>query len=139
MKKKLTTLLISAIFMGCTHSPKIVYPDKGYQDIAWSQAEKAKNIAIRHLFANEYSSNHLIRLRGQEPPHYHDTHNLTVMIISGESILHFRDHEVILHKGDVITIPKGVYHWAENIDGEASVVFATFAPAYRGKDRRLAR
>ena len=139
MIKKLTTLLISATFIGCTHTPQIVYPNKGYQDIEWSQAEKAKNIAIRHLSSNEYSSTHLIRLKGEETPHYHDRHNLTVMIISGESIVHFHNHEVVLYEGDVITIPKGIYHWAENIDSEASVVFAIFSPAFRGKDIRLAR
>ena len=140
MRKKIATIaLISATFIGCTHSPKIVFPDKGYQDIEWSKSEKERDIAIRHLSKNEYSSSHLIRLKGQEPPHYHDNHNLMVSMISGESILHFKDHEVVLYEGDVITIPKGVYHWAENIDSEASVVFATFSPAFRGVDRRLAK
>jgi mannose-6-phosphate isomerase-like protein (cupin superfamily) len=139
MKIKIVTrLLILAIFMGCSHSPKVVFPDKGYENVEWSKKEKEKNIAIRHLFRNEYSSSHLIRIRGKELPHYHDGHNLTVSVLSGKSIVHFRNHEVVLYEGDVINIPKGIYHWAENIDGEASVVLATFSPAFNGKDKRLA-
>ena len=140
MKRNSTIILIvSLFFIGCSHSPQVVFPNRGYQDIKWTKIEKEKNIAVRNLFANEYSSAHLIRLKGKERPHYHDRHNLTVMVISGKSILHFQDHEVILYKGDSATIPKGTYHWAENLDSEASVVFATFSPAYRGKDKRLAR
>ncbi len=139
MKTKTVTILLTlAIFTGCSHSPKVVFPNKGYQDVEWSKKEKEENIAIRHLSRNEYSSSHLIRIQGEELPHYHDGHNLTVYILSGKSIVHFKDHEVTLYEGDVITIPKGIYHWAENIDGEASVVFATFSPAFKGKDKRLA-
>lgn len=132
------SLLIGGALLGCTHSPKVVFPDKGYQDVAWSVEEQAKPIAIRHLSRNALSSAHLIRLKGSEPPHYHDHHNLTVTLLEGRGILHFQHHEVVLEEGDVVTIPKGVYHWAENIDGEASVVFSTFSPAYQGKDMRLA-
>jgi mannose-6-phosphate isomerase-like protein (cupin superfamily) len=130
--------LVLVTFLGCSHNPKVVFPTKAYQDIIWSESEKKKNIALKHLARNEYSSSHLIRIKDREVPHYHDTHNLTVVMISGKSIIHFKEHEVVLEKGDVVTVPKGTYHWAENIDGEASVVFATFSPAFKGKDKRLA-
>jgi len=133
------TIVFSTLFMGCNHSARVVFPHKGYENVQWSNTEKEKNIAIKHLFRNEYSSNHLIRLKNQELPHYHDKHNLTIMIISGETILHFSDREVRLKQGDVVTIPKGTYHWVENIDSEASVAFATFSPPFKGKDRRLAK
>jgi len=135
-----TVLMISVAlaFLGCKHEPKVVFPDKGYENIVWSASAKRQNIAVSHLTQNAYSSTHLIRIKGSEKPHYHDQHDLTVTILSGETILHFRDHEVILYQGDVIHIPKGTYHWAENIDSKASVVFATFSPAFRGLDRRLA-
>jgi mannose-6-phosphate isomerase-like protein (cupin superfamily) len=137
---KLTLLLLTSLFfLACSHTAKIVFPNKGYQNIVWTAAEKEKNIAVRHLRASEHSSSHLLRVKGAEKPHYHDEHDLSVTVISGKSVLHFKDHEVVLQKGDVVTIPKGTYHWAENIDAKASVVFATFSPAYRGKDKRLAQ
>ena len=136
-----TILLATATILltACTHNPKIVFPKKGYQNVQWSAKEQSQNISVRHLAHTEYSSSHLIRLKGAEKPHFHDYHDLTVTIISGKAIVHFWNHEVVLEKGDVVTIPKGVYHWAENIDSDASVVFATFSPPYRGKDKRLAK
>ena len=137
--KKVTLFAVAIAFVGCSnHQPKVVFPDKGYENMEWSASAKAQNIAVFHLTQDAYSSTHLIRIKGSEKPHYHDQHDLTVTILEGESIIHFRDHEVILYQGDVIHIPKGTYHWAENIDSKASVVFATFSPAFRGKDKRLA-
>ena len=137
MQKIYLLILGSFIFLGCSDESKVVLPTKEYKNIEWSSADKAKNIALKHLSRNEYSSSHLIRIKESEKPHYHDTHNLTVTVLEGDSIIHFKEHKVLLHKGDVVYIPKGTYHWAENIDSEASVVFATFSPAFNGKDKRL--
>jgi len=137
MKKRNFILLSALIFTACSHDSKVVFPNKGYQNVIWNNSEKQKRIAVRHLARTEYSSSHLLRIKGAEIPHFHDYHDLTVTIVSGKSILHFKDHEVLLEKGDVISIPKGTYHWAENLDSEASVVFATFSPPYRGKDKRV--
>jgi len=139
MNKFIFIIVFPFLFIGCNDSSRVFTPHKDYKNIEWSNAEKEQNIAIKHLFRNEYSSNHLIRLKNQEPPHYHDKHNLMIMIISGKTILHFSDHEVHLKQGDVAIIPKGTYHWAENIDSEASVAFATFSPPFGGKDRRLTK
>ena len=139
MESNIILLTTAILLTACTHNPKIVFPKKGYQNIQWSAKEQSQNISVRHLAHTEYSSSHLIRVKGSEKPHFHDYHDLTVTIISGKAIVHFWNHEVVLEKGDVVTIPKGVYHWAENIDSDASVVFATFSPPYRGKDKRLAK
>jgi mannose-6-phosphate isomerase-like protein (cupin superfamily) len=117
---------------------KLVFPDKSYQDIEWTEDELARDISIRNLYRGTDASAHLIRLQGNEFPHYHDHHDLNVTLLSGKSIIHFHDHEVSLLPGDVIFIPKGKFHWAENVDPLASVVFAVFSPAFDGQDRRKA-
>jgi len=136
--KIIPIISIALLLIGCDERPKVVLPNIQYKNIEWSSSEKSKNIALKHLSRNEQSSTHLIRIKGSEKPHYHDTHNLTVTILEGDSIIHFKDQNISLHQGDVVYIPKGTYHWAENIDSEASVVFAVFSPAYKGKDNRLA-
>ncbi|SFV58711.1 Uncharacterized protein aq_1978 [hydrothermal vent metagenome] len=138
-KIAIVTLISTLFFVGCSDHSKVVFPNKGYQNVKWSKEEMAKEIAIKHISKNEYSSTDIIRLKGSEPPHFHDYHNLAVTMLSGESVIHFKDHETILEKGDVLFIPKGVYHWAENIDSDGSVVFAIFSPAYNGKDMRISR
>ena len=111
-------ILASLLLLGCSNSPKIVFKDKGYQNVVWTAEEKKKDIAVRHLARSDYSSSHLLRVKGAEKPHYHDEHDLSVTVISGKSIIHFKDHEVLLEQGDVVSISKGTYHWAENIDSD---------------------
>ena len=118
-----------------SRSGKVIFPDKVYQNIIWSDEELNKDISIRHLYHSEYSSALLIRLKGDEVPHYYDYHDLTVTAISGKHTLHFADHNVSLEPGDVAFIPKGTLHWAENNDLVASTVFAVFSPVYTGDDR----
>ena len=64
---------IALLFMvGCnsdnddpaSRSGKVIFPDKVYQNIIWSDEELNKDIAIRHLYYSEYSSALLIRLKG---------------------------------------------------------------------------
>jgi len=138
--KRVTTVFISLLLVACHSSNpiKLVYPDKIYQQTEWTENELKKEIAIRHLHRTANTSTHLIRLNGKEFPHYHDRHDLNISVLSGTSIIHFKDHEVSLQPGDVTFIPKGTYHWAENTGSIASVVFAAFSPAFDGKDKRRA-
>jgi len=138
--KIIASLCILMLLTACQSSPskKVIYPETSYQDITWTVEESKKEIAIRHLHRSKTASTHLIRLKGNEFPHYHDRHDLTVTALSGKSIIHFKERQVKLNPGDVIFVPKGTYHWAENTDSDASVVFAVFSPGFDGKDRRKA-
>ena len=139
LHKQTTLFLLALTSFGYIHGTKIVFPNKIYQDTEWTKAEKEKNIAFKNLAHTKQSSSHLVRIKGQEVPHYHDSHSSIVTVISGKSILHFKDLDVTIEAGDVVNIPKGTYHWAENVDANATVVFVTFFPAYKGKDKRLAK
>ncbi|WP_165742104.1 cupin domain-containing protein [Candidatus Thiosymbion oneisti] len=138
---KLVMYFVIGLFLAACQSRdhvKLIYPDKIYEHTEWTEDELKQDIAIRHLHRGTDSSTHLVRLTGKESPHFHDRHDLTVSVISGTSIIHFKNHAVSLLPGDVIYIPKGILHWAENTDPVASVVFAVFSPAFDGKDRRKA-
>ena len=131
---------IALCLVGCQpdEAVKLVYPDKIVQNTQWSEQDMQKDIAVQPLYRNAHTSTHLIRLKGKEFPHFHDHHDLTVSMLSGNSTLHFEHHAVLLAPGDVVFIPKGTFHWAENTHPVASVVFAVFSPAFSGKDRRRA-
>ena len=73
---------------------QLVYPDKIYKNIIWTKEELKKNIAIHHLYHSKNTSTHLIRLKGNEFPHYHDRHDLNISVLSGKNIIHFKDHSV---------------------------------------------
>ena len=138
MKLTPFTLLLTLLCATILHA-KVVFPNKIYRDTIWTAKEQTQPIAIHHLKRTENSSTHLIRLSKSEAPHYHDRHDLQVVILEGTSIIHFKDQQITLEKGDVIFIPKGTFHWAENTSPKASIVFATFSPAFDGKDRRVVK
>ena len=118
---------------------KLVFPDQTYQHPGWTGEELEKNIAIRPIYGNVNTSTFLIRMKDKETPHFHDDHDLSVSILDGDGIIHFKDHAVPVTPGDVIFIPKGTYHWAENTGSAATVLFAVFSPAFSGKDKRAAQ
>jgi quercetin dioxygenase-like cupin family protein len=102
----------------------------------WTAEQLAQPIAAHTLHNGRHSSVHRIRLRAKEPPHVHDHHDLTVFVLSGDSVMHLANGEHPMHAGDFVHIPAGTPHWAENTDPEASEVMAVFSPPFDGKDRR---
>ncbi len=107
-----------------------------YKNTEWTKEELGLGIAVRNISRTENYSTHLIRLMGKEYPHYHDSHDLNIQVISGSSALHYETSSIRLKPGDSVLIPRGTYHWAENVGINASVVFVTFTPPFDGKDRR---
>ncbi|MBA3698570.1 MAG: cupin domain-containing protein [Planctomycetes bacterium] len=100
----------------------------------WSESEQAKPIAVRRLRSTKETSVSLIRLAGAEQPHIHKDHDLVVVLLSGSARLHLGMNTVEVHPGDVMEIPRGVVHWAENTGPGASEVYAIFSPPYDGLD-----
>lgn len=132
---------MSAVFLaGCASQPvsQIVYP-KPIALKAWTTKQKQQPVALQHLQRSDSSSSHYILLNDAEPPHYHDNHDLSVTIIKGRSVIHFEDRAITVAVGDVVFIPKGTFHWAENIGDEGCEIHAVFSPAFEGKDKRLAK
>ncbi len=101
----------------------------------WTAEEAAKDVAARVTGITKEASTHLIRIRTAEGPHIHKEHDTVVFILSGAGRLHMNDQVFSYKPGDVVEIPRGVPHWAENAGGEATIVYAVFTPPYDGKDR----
>lgn len=118
-------------------SADTVYSREKLVGMEWTQEEQDKNIAIKHLKRTDTISAHLVRVKGQEPPHVHDKHDLIVTVISGQSVLHLADKTVSLNPGDVVLISKGEFHWVENVGADASLAHVVFTPPFDGKDRRI--
>lgn len=103
--------------------------------IAWSNLDREKIVKTIHKTIE--ASHHLLRLQTSENPHIHDHHDLTAIMIQGMGRIHFADHSQEMKPGDMVYIPRGTYHWAENLDPEASEMYVIFTPAFDGKDRRF--
>ncbi len=103
----------------------------------WSEEEHGDEIVVKTLNVTDTASYHVIRLVTAEKPHIHDYHDLTVFVLKGRARMNLGDRTEIVKAGDVIEIPRGVVHWAENIGRQASEVYAVFSPPFDGVDRRF--
>ncbi len=115
-------------------APRVIGPEGEMGAVTWTAEELAKPIAAHRLHATESESMHLIHIGGAEPPHTHDQHDVVVVMLSGAAVLHLGDRAMAVKPGDVMEIPRGVPHWAENQAQGGSVVYAVFTPPYDGTD-----
>jgi mannose-6-phosphate isomerase-like protein (cupin superfamily) len=115
---------------------KIVSPEVTFESIKWTPEELAKDFSIRTLRTTGKASYHIIRLRGMEKMHVHDTHDATIFVLSGKADFFLKDRTVTLNPGDVVEIPHGVVHQAINRDPVATEAYAVFTPSYDGTDMR---
>lgn len=124
------------VLTACGEPPRgrVVTADGPAEPVVWSAEEQAKPIAVRKLRATPGTSQSLIRLHGAEKPHIHQNHDLVVVMLSGGGVLHLGERSVPVHPGDVMEIPRGTVHWAENTDPVASEVYVVFSPPYDGLD-----
>ena len=130
-------LLAAAVSASCAKSSGVIFsPDGISSPVVWSREEMEKEIAQRQVSKTQNVSHHVIRLRTHEQPHAHDRHDLTVFQLSGKARIHLNGKSYITKPGDVMAIPRGTVHWAENLDPQSSEVYAVFVPPYDGKDSR---
>jgi mannose-6-phosphate isomerase-like protein (cupin superfamily) len=136
---RLALILLSLAVIGCGSAQppargRVITTLPDAVDPLWTEAELAKPIAVRRLRATTETSISLIRLAGAEQPHIHKDHDLVVVLLAGQARVHLGDHVVEVHPGDVMEIPRGTVHWAENTGASASEVYAVFSPPYDGRD-----
>jgi mannose-6-phosphate isomerase-like protein (cupin superfamily) len=136
---RLAVILVCLVLVGCGQvSPPVrgrvitTLPDP--INPLWTPSEMEKQIAVRRLRSTAEISVSLIRLAGAEQPHIHKDHDLVVVLLAGQARLHVGNRTVDVRPGDVMEIPRGVVHWAENTGPEASEVYAIFSPPYDGRD-----
>lgn len=135
---RIALLACALVIVGCSSTPPVrgrvitTLPDP--INPLWTPAEQEKAIAVRRLRSTAETSVSLIRLLKAEQPHIHKDHDLVVVMLAGSARLHLGNRSVEVHPGDVMEIPRGVVHWAENIGPGASEVYAIFSPPYDGLD-----
>ena len=127
-------LLLSACADTTPDRGRVVASEGVREQTTWTPEELAKPIAVRRLRVTAEVSVSLIRLQGAEKPHIHQTHDLVVVMLSGGGVLHLGERTIPVKPGDVMEIPRGTVHWAENNDPVGSEVYAVFSPPYDGMD-----
>jgi quercetin dioxygenase-like cupin family protein len=140
MNRLLLWLVSTAVCLAsCAISrPGTVFsPDPAAGSVVWTEEDKAQDMVIRTLRTTPEASFHIIRLGGIEKAHVHDTHDITVFILKGKVRMDMNGQTRILRKGDVVEVPRGLVHAAENAGRDAAEAYAVFTPPFDGKDRRF--
>lgn len=146
MIKVISLVAAASLIAACSATTPVALSTPEYQWVSpykvkplpkWTRIQRRQSVAIVNLTRSEHTSSHHILLNTRERPHYHDRHDLIITVIRGQSQIHFEDQTVVANPGDVIFIPKGTYHWAENLGDTGTEVHAIFSPAFDGKDIRL--
>jgi mannose-6-phosphate isomerase-like protein (cupin superfamily) len=107
---------------------RIVDPRGVAEAAVWSAAEQQKDVAVRTLHVSDTASVHLVRLARAEKPHVHEDSDLAVFVLRGSVHMHFGERVIPVVAGDVIEIPRGASHWAENAGDSPSEAYVVFSP-----------
>lgn len=123
--------LVAGVLAGCgqppapraqvyTHLPTAIAP-------LWTQAERERPSAERHLRRTAEASTSLMHLVGKEPPQQRP-HDRVLVVLAGTVHLHVGEVVHLLRAGDVVEIPRGTVHWAENRAAHASELYVVCFP-----------
>ena len=96
-----------------------------------------ENKRVTTISSNGHSSGHIVRLRGEEPLHQHDS-DLTVTLLEGEGVLRYESRLIKAKKGDILFIPRGVTHSFVNTTDGLAVAYAVFTPGLSGAEVSVA-
>ena len=92
---------------------------------------------VTTISSNGHSSGHIVRLRGEESPHQHNS-DLTVTLLEGEGVLRYESRLIKAKKGDILFIPRGVTHAFVNTSDGLAVAYAVFTPGLPGAEVSVA-
>ncbi|MCC6581397.1 MAG: cupin domain-containing protein [Phycisphaeraceae bacterium] len=115
---------------------RFLTPQRMMDRLEWSDAERSQDLAVKTYRVTRSASTSFILLNTAEKPHVHDHHDLIVTVLSGQVRMHLALQSVDLRPGDVVDIPRGTVHWAQNIGKTPSEALAVFTPPYDGRDMR---
>ena len=96
-----------------------------------------ENISKNLILQTDFSSTHLIRIRGSEKRHVHEFHDSTVFFQSGTGRMYLGKSSFNVGPGAVIFIPHGVEHYFVNGGNEPATAIAVFSPSFDGQDVKV--
>ena len=94
-----------------------------------------ENFKIAELGRDASSSHHIVALRGDEPVHRHDRHDLLVVTLEGHGSMLLGSEERAIGPRSIVYVPRGAVHAMRNRSGSVLYGYAMFTPPFDGKDR----
>jgi mannose-6-phosphate isomerase-like protein (cupin superfamily) len=98
----------------------------GFTYVQWAQPTGNEPVTKRKIHDYGDSEHYWIRLYGAEQPHVNMKEDLAVFVIDGEAVLHYDRMSIVLRPGDILDIPAGKLHWAENKGPKPAEIYTIY-------------
>ena len=141
-------LLVAAGMVGCGYfdrplppAPTRTWVLDRVDEVVKRSPPGTKPVHVETVARAMDGSLHVVQVRGQVAPHYHATHDETVLVHGGTGTMAFkglRDRTWQLREvgpGSVMLIPRGTLHAFRSTGDEPAVAVSIFSPAFDGTDR----
>lgn len=89
-----------------------------------------ENVRFETLAENAFSSHHLVIIKKEEALHYHERHDLWVLVLKGKGELVLREKSFDLYPGATFFIPQGMWHAAKRKGVEPLAALVISTPPY---------
>jgi mannose-6-phosphate isomerase-like protein (cupin superfamily) len=86
------------------------------------------------IVSGDFSSSHLVQVRGAESPRIHKFHDVVIFLESGSGIMHLGKESVRAGEGAVFFIEHGTLYRYESTSQTPSVLLFLYSPPYDEKD-----
>ena len=90
------------------------------------------NVYVKKVADDSLQSTFIIWVKHSVKPHYHANHTEIVEILSGKGKMTLNGETFIVHKHDIIMIPKGSVHSVRNLHHRPLKVLSIQAPTFDG-------
>ncbi|HMI89834.1 MAG TPA: cupin domain-containing protein [Polyangiales bacterium] len=94
-----------------------------------------ESFKIAEIGRDANSSHHIVALRGREPLHRHDRHDLLVVTLEGHGSMLIGSEERAVGPRSIVYVPRGAVHAMRNLSDSVLYGYAVFTPPFDGKDR----
>ncbi|WP_106791343.1 cupin domain-containing protein [Aquimarina sp. Aq78] len=93
------------------------------------------NILVKKVYTDTHTSTFVIWIKKDVKPHKHIKHTEQVLVLEGKASVQLNDKEIIVQKGDWVTIPEQTIHAVKVLSKIPLKVISIQTPEFKGEDR----
>lgn len=93
------------------------------------------NILVKKVYSDSNTSTFVIWIKKNVRLHKHIKHTEQVFVLEGRASVQLNDKEIIVEKGDWVTIPKQTIHAVKVLSKIPLKVISVQTPEFKGEDR----
>ena len=93
------------------------------------------NIVVKKIYTDTHTSTFVIWIKKGVKPHKHIKHTEQVLVLEGKASVQLNDKEIIVEKGDWVTIQEQTIHAVKVLSKIPLKVISVQTPEFKGEDR----